>query len=86
VEGGFVMPDLMVVDPTPRDRHPSAARLVVEVAITTQRHDAWKAGRYPAAGVGECWLVDVPARTITVHRAPGARGYAEVAALLGPRE
>jgi Uma2 family endonuclease len=78
VEGGFVMPDLMVIDPIPRDRHPSTAALVVEVGVTTQRHDAWEAGRYAAAGVDEYWLVVVPERTTMVHRAPGARGYAEV--------
>jgi hypothetical protein len=50
VEGGFLVPDLMVIDPPPRDRHPSTAALVVEVAATTHSQDAWKAERYARAG------------------------------------
>jgi Uma2 family endonuclease len=78
VEGGFVMPDLMVIDPLPRDRHPSTAALVVEVAVTTHRHDAWKAQRYARAGVAEYWIVDLPGRALTAHRRPGPDGYREV--------
>ena len=79
IEGGFVLPDLMVIDPMPRDRHPSTAVLVVEVAVTTQRHDVWKAERYARAGVGEYWLVDLPAAAVSVHRKPGDKGYGEIA-------
>lgn len=79
VEGGFVRPDLMVVEPLPRGRLPTTAALVVEVAVTTLRHDAAKAMRYARAGVGEYWLVDVPARAVRVHRQPGADGYRRVA-------
>ncbi|HZI91132.1 MAG TPA: Uma2 family endonuclease [Thermoleophilaceae bacterium] len=82
IEGGFVMPDLMVIDPPPRGRHPSTAFLVVEVSVTTQRHDEWKAGRYAAAGVGEYWIVDVAARTVRVHRRPRPGGYEQVAAFV----
>jgi Uma2 family endonuclease len=78
VEGGFVIPDLMVIDPLPRDRHPSSAVLVIEVSVTTQRHDKWKAERYARAGVGEYWIVDLPARAVTVHRAAAADGYGDV--------
>jgi Uma2 family endonuclease len=78
VEGGFVMPDLMVVDPLPRDRQPSMARLVVEVSVTTQAHDAAKARRYARAGVTEYWMVDAPARVVHAHRRPSAAGYADV--------
>jgi len=53
VESGFVIPDLMVVDPLPRDRQPSTAALVIEVAVPTRRHDADKAPRYARAGVLE---------------------------------
>lgn len=80
VAGGFLVPDLMVIEPMPRNRHPATAHLVVEVAVTTQRHDAWKAGRYAAAAVGEYWLVDLANRTLSVHRGPRAEGYEEVAA------
>ena len=79
VEGGFVLPDLMVIDPLPRDRHPSTAALVIEVAVTTQSHDAWKANRYAGAGVGEYWLVDLPASAVIVHRGPAGDGYRETA-------
>jgi Uma2 family endonuclease len=78
VEGGFLMPDLMVVDPVPRGRHPSTALLVVEVAATTQRHDRWKAERYAAAAVDEYWIVDIPARALTVHREPARSTYEEI--------
>jgi Uma2 family endonuclease len=79
VEGGFVLPDLMVIDPLPRDRHPSTAALVVEVAVSTHRHDARKAQRYARAGVGEYWIVDLPGRALTVHRGPSTDGYGQTA-------
>jgi Uma2 family endonuclease len=79
VEGGFLLPDLMVIDPLPRDRHPSTAALVVDVAVTTHRHDPWKAERYARAGVGEYWIVDLPGRSVTVHRNPGRDGYGDTA-------
>lgn len=78
IEGGFVMPDLMVTQRLPRDRHPSSAALVIEVAVTTHRHDAWKAERYARAQVDEYWIVDLPGRALTVHRRPGADGYSEI--------
>lgn len=79
VEGGFVMPDLMVIEPLPRDRQPSTATLVIEVAVTTQRHDTSKALRYARAGVPEYWIVDVPPRAVHVHRGPTPTGYSEIA-------
>lgn len=75
VEGGFVLPDLVVVERLARDRHPATAALVVEVSITTLRHDIAKARRYARAGVGEYWLVDVARRSATVHEEPGPEGY-----------
>jgi len=78
VDGGFLLPDLMVIDRPPRDRHPSTAALVVEVAATTERHDAWKAPRYAAAQVAEYWIIDLVARAVTVHRDPRASGYHHV--------
>lgn len=79
VQGGFLMPDLMVIDRPPRHQHPVTALLVVEVAVTTQRHDSWKAARYARAQVGEYWIVDVPARALSVHRQPGPDGYGQIA-------
>ena len=78
VPGGFVLPDLMVVEQLPRNRLPSTAVLVVEVSITTLRHDTAKASRYALAGVGEYWLIDVDRRAITVHQEPSANGYRRV--------
>lgn len=78
IEGGFVLPDLMVVDPVEPGRHPETARLVVEVAATSQRYDAAKAIRYARAGVDEYWIVDIPAQEVVVHSSPAASGYGEV--------
>jgi hypothetical protein len=65
-----------VVEPLARDRHPATAALVVEVAVTTLRHDTAKAHRYVRAGVGEYRIVDVERRCILVHTEPGSDGYA----------
>ncbi len=72
-------PDIAVVEPTSPDTHPSTAAAVIEVAATTQALDLGeKAGRYAAAGVPIYWVVDLPARAVTVHRAPSAEGYGSV--------
>jgi Uma2 family endonuclease len=78
VEGGFLSPDLIVVEPLPRDRLPSTAALVVEVSVTTLRYDVRKAFRYSRERVAEYWIVDVQAREVEVHRGPGPEGYADV--------
>lgn len=77
VTGGFVSPDVLVIDAVPRDRHPSTAALAIEVAVTTQRHDRSKALRYARAGVPEYWIVDGPARAVELYRSPSETGYAE---------
>lgn len=78
VEGGFLMPDLMVIDTLPRGRQPSTAALVIEVAVTTQRYDAAKSQRYAGAAVSEYWIVDGPKRGVDVHRRPSPNGYSEI--------
>lgn len=75
---GYLLPDLMVVEPLPRERHPTTALLVVEVAQTSQARDAEKAVQYAAAGVADYWIVDLDRRTVTVHRDPRAGGYRQV--------
>jgi Uma2 family endonuclease len=75
-------PDLAVV--RARDyRHAHAtgadAVLVVEIALSSIDLDRAKAGLYAAGGVAEYWLVDVAARTLTVHREPSPSGYRHVA-------
>ena len=62
------------------DRHPESDEvlLVIEVADSSLRYDREaKVPLYAEAGIPEAWLVDVTARTITVHTKPGAGGYAE---------
>ena len=53
--------------------------LLIEVMDTSADYDRRrKAPLYARAGVGELWLVDVPARLIEVHRDPGDTGYRDV--------
>jgi len=72
-------PDLVVVArDTPRPRHPSAALLVVEVAVSSLRYDRRvKAPLYARAGIPEYWIVDLAGEAIERFRSPGAGGYAE---------
>lgn len=73
--GGFLLPDLMLVEPT-RERQPETAFLVVEVAKTSQARDREKALDYARASVPDYWIADLPARTLTVLREPTSSGYA----------
>jgi Uma2 family endonuclease len=90
---GFLLPALMVVEPLPRDRQPTTALLVVEVAQTSQARDAEKAAEYAGAGVADYWIADLERRVVTVHREPRDGGYAlvtthadgeQIAPLAGP--
>lgn len=69
----FPEPDTAVVRGQPRDymqRTPTAddVLLVVEVTVTSHARDRRKAGTYARARVAEYWMLDVEARTLTVHR------------------
>jgi Uma2 family endonuclease len=75
---GYRSPDLMVIEPTGRDRLPDTALLVIEVASTSRGRDITKAQIYAAAAVAEYWIVDVDRNEVLVHRAPSAGGYASV--------
>jgi len=79
VEGGYLLPDLIVVEPLPRSEQPTSALLVVEVAQTSQARDRDKARDYAAADVPEYWIVDLKARNVTVHRSPLAGAYDDIA-------
>lgn len=71
-------PDISVVAGRLEDfkhAHPRTARLVVEVAVTTQAMDREKAALYAEAGVDEYWLVDHAARKVEVYTQPGPAGY-----------
>ncbi|MEQ1568740.1 MAG: Uma2 family endonuclease [Myxococcota bacterium] len=60
--------------------HPTGAQvvLVVEISATSHREDRAKVELYGAAGIPECWLVDVPRRRLLVYRDPRPElgGYA----------
>jgi Uma2 family endonuclease len=74
----FLMPDLMVIMPLPRDRLPDSALLVVEIAYTSRARDVEKAETYAAVGVPEYWIVDVDRDDVLVHRQPRAGTYTSV--------
>lgn len=60
--------------PEPRD-----VLFLVEVSDSTLTHDRdLKVPLYAACDVAEVWLVDVQARTVTVHRAPEGNRYTNV--------
>jgi len=81
VEGGFVVPDLMVIDPPPRGVHPTTALLIAEVSVTTLRYDQRKAARYARAGVNEYWVVDGPTRRLIQHLGLTPDGYTRIETL-----
>ncbi len=56
---------------------PATAQLVVEVAESSHARDRDKARAYAAADVPEYWIVDLPGRTVHVHRHPLAGAYQE---------
>ncbi len=72
-------PDISVVDLNLRGLayHPSTARLVVEVAVTTLEEDREMASIYAEAGVQEFWIVNAKAQNIEVYRQPTTSGYLE---------
>ncbi len=83
VAGGYLLPDLMLVEPRPRTEQPTTALLVVETAQTSQVRDREKARDYATAGVPEYWIVDLAARAVHVHRRPLAGGYEEAESFEG---
>jgi Uma2 family endonuclease len=67
-------PDLAVIalpeSGRPHD-HPETALLVVEVSVSSLRHDRKaKAPLYARAGIPEYWIVDVEGRAVEVHLDP----------------
>lgn len=64
-------PDLAIVSGSRDDfksQHPSTARLIIEVAISTIELDRAKANIYAAAGVSEYWIVMPESREATIYR------------------
>lgn len=81
-DGGFFVPDLMLVDRgLGRRALPAAAQLVVEVAWSSHARDRHKARQYALALVAEYWIVDVEHGELIVQRAPVDGAYTDVARL-----
>jgi len=76
-------PDLaLVARPPERRGHPGHAWLAIEVSVTSHATDLGvKAELYAAAEIDELWVVDVPTRTVHVHRTPTPAGYTDVSAV-----
>jgi Uma2 family endonuclease len=79
-----VQPDVALLRPR-RDFYasghpgPEDVLLLIEVADTTGRWDrAVKRPLYAAAGIGEVWIVDLPARMVEVADHPGRDDYDQV--------
>jgi Uma2 family endonuclease len=61
-----------------RDRFPGPedVLLIIEVADSSLQHDReLKIPAYAAAGVPECWLVNLPEQQVEVYREPTGTGY-----------
>ena len=88
--GSMPEPDLMLL--APRSDFYRAVRigpehvlLVVEVADTTLRYDREvKMPLYAAAGIRQCWIVDIEGHAVEVYRAPAAARYSSMERA-GPR-
>lgn len=78
IPGGYLLPDLTLVEPLSRSEQQWTARLVVEVAETSQARDREKSADYARACVPDYWLVDLPGRTVTVYREPAPAGFARI--------
>lgn len=73
-------PDLAVVQGSPQDyitQHPAGAKLVIEVAVSSEDLDREKAAIYAAAGIPEFWLVLPAERAVEIHRKPVGETYQE---------
>ena len=78
IAGGYLLPDLLLVEPLPRSAQPTSALVVVEVAQTSLVRDREKVRDYAAAGVPDYWIVDLSGRTVEVHRGPLSGVYEEI--------
>lgn len=74
-------PDISVVEGLEDDysAHPSTAKLVVEVSVTTLVEDRAMADIYAEAGVTEFWIVNAQERCLEVFRDPVAGKYQSLA-------
>ena len=75
------LPDLAVVEGEETDffrAHPTTARLVVEVCISSQQRDRQKLELYAEADIPECWIIFPEEERIKVHTAPRDGRYTHV--------
>ena len=70
-------PDVSVVEGrrADYDAHPTTARLVVEVSVSSLGEDRALAPLYAEAAVAEYWIVNGKERCIEVHRDPVGGRY-----------
>jgi Uma2 family endonuclease len=70
-------PDVMVSRRVPgKPGHPTAAVLLIEVALDSLRKDRkLKLGIYAEAGVPEYWIIDVERERVEVYTEPSGREY-----------
>ncbi len=80
-------PDLAIIQrPGPRFEHPSSARLVIEVALSSKERDLELKPDLYAGAVEEYWVLDLQARHVVVHR-DGADGvYRQVETVAPPED
>lgn len=71
-------PDVAIVAPSKDLVRPTAAHLIVEVAVSSLAIDRAKAPLYAQANVPQYWIVDVRGDCVEVHREPGESGYASI--------
>lgn len=73
-------PDLAIVEGDFEmfaDRHPSTAKLVVEVAVSSEELDRAKADLYASAGIEQYWLVLSGSKSVIIFSRPRPTGYEE---------
>ncbi|AHY46194.1 Putative restriction endonuclease [Rubrobacter radiotolerans] len=73
-------PDLALIAAGPRTELPSPAdtSLVIEVSDTTLEYDRnVKLPLYAGAGIGEVWILDLPAKKVEVYSGPEGNTYRE---------
>lgn len=73
-------PDISVVPGKDTDyqSHPTTAKLVIEVSVSTLAEDRELAAIYAEAGVDEYWILDATERAIEIHREPVGGTYRAV--------
>ncbi len=64
------------------DSYPANALLVVEVSVTSRAVDLGrKAAIYAAAGIPDCWVLDIEGRRLVAHRDAADGRYATIESL-----